>query len=239
MLSVASFASASPGATVLSGNAASTPLPTWQNAYDWPAGHGYFGFVQTADRSGYGFSQGSPSGAGLWLWPQGAQRYERGGAQWSYAAPGTTRILKATVRISYKPRLLSHHCVRASLSDGSDQRDSVVFCKPPGPPAGTGDVEIRLGDPAPNPTAGKLSVRIEVACAEPDPGACQKQIPASDAERAGLHTSLVDMTLVDDDDPTLYPGGVWYDLRDRYVDGRETHGLWVRPMRGRACAKPR
>jgi hypothetical protein len=156
LLGPASSVSASQGPTVLNGNAASTVLPTWQNVYDWQAGHGYFGWVQAADQAGYGFSQGRLSGSGLWLWPQGAQRYQPGGAQWSYTAPGTTRILRANVSISYKPKLLSHHCVRVTVDDGTDERDSVGFCKPPGPPAGTGEVEIRLGDLDTNPKARKL-----------------------------------------------------------------------------------
>jgi len=173
----------------------------------------------------YSFAQGRPSGAGVWVWPTGDRRYPPGWAQWSYTAPGTTRLLSAKVALSYTPRLLSHHCVRVAAYVGDEQRGGTVFCKPPGPPAGVGNVDVDLGDPAENPTAKQLVLRIEIPCKKNNDKACNKYIPAAPPEQNGVRFSTVDMVLVDDDKPVPAPAGEWWDLRDGYVNGQGTHGL--------------
>jgi hypothetical protein len=178
-----------------------------------------------ADAGAYAFAQGRPSGTGAWIWPTGGRRYSAAYAQWSYTAPGTTRLLKAKVVLSYAARLLSHHCVRVAALVGGEQRDSVSCCKPPGPPAGEGNVEVNVGDPAQNPTATQLVLRIEGPCDKTNPTACEKTIPPASPEENGIRFKTVDMVLVDDDAPVAEPGGEWYDLGDQYVDGRHTHGL--------------
>jgi hypothetical protein len=229
-LQIGSIASANAGGqvTLLRGNHASTPLPTWRNTYDWPAGHGYVGMASgssAADPAAYSFARGLPGAPGAWLWPTGGRRYSPAFAGYSYSAPGTTRILSAVVRLTYPPRLLSHHCVHVFLTDGALERDGKTFCKPPGPPAGEGAVEIALGDPAANPTAKQLALRLELPCAHSNRRACDKNIPVADPRQNGVRFERVDMTLVDDDRPVPMPAGDWFDLRGRYVNGMRRHNL--------------
>lgn len=163
------------------------------------------------DAGAYSFAQGRPSGAGVWVWPTGGRKYAPAYAQWSYTAPGTTRLLKAKVTLSYTPRLLSHHCVRVAAFVGAEQRDSVSFCKPPGPPAGEGNVEVNIGDPASNPTSKQLVLRIEVPCDKNNAKACEKNIPTASVEQDGVRFKTIDMVLVDGDNPFSHPrasGGI-------------------------------
>src|SRR5437660_1352182 len=76
-----------------------TTLPTWTNLYDWPAGHGYAGWQSTTSAApgAYGMQTALGGNPGLWLWPVGGQRYGPGYAEWTYTAPGTTRVLSATI----------------------------------------------------------------------------------------------------------------------------------------------
>lgn len=205
-------------------------LPTWRNLYDWPSGHGSVGWAQasTAPDGAYTFARGLSAGPGLWVWPTGGRTYQPGAAEWRYRAPGTTRVLKATVQLAYPPRLLSHHCIGVVLRDAAGgERSATRFCKPPQPPKGNPAVlTLTLADPvAAAPTTKDVAVRLELPCDKPNPSACAKNVPSADPVKDGLQIRSVDMTLVDDDAPVPAPAGEWYDLRDRYVNGQRTHAL--------------
>src|SRR3954454_2752739 len=92
--------------------AAGTPaLAAWRNLYDWPAGHGHFGwneFSSAPDPADYGFARGTADGPGLWVWPTGDDRTYTPPtvAEWRYPAPGTTRARSVAVELDYAPRLL-------------------------------------------------------------------------------------------------------------------------------------
>jgi hypothetical protein len=174
------------GTAVADVGSAGTSLPAWSSDYDWQAGSGYFGWSPSGpgiDVAAYAFARGLTADPGLWLWPSGGS-YAPGVAEWAYPAPGTTRLLKATARLAYPPRLLSHHCVRAVLQDASGaERDATTFCKPPQPPAANpATVTLSLADPTPSdPRSTRLSLGIELPCAAPNPDSCTKTIPVATA----------------------------------------------------------
>lgn len=208
-----------------------TRMLTWDNVYDWSAGHGYYGWdsaTSGAEPSGYSFATGLPAGSGLWVWPTGGRSYSSGHAEWIYEAPGTTRALSARVEVTYPPRLLSHHCIAIVLSDDAgSERDAVRFCKPPQAPKGNpASVTLALADPSSDsPKAKYLAVRLELPCTKKNPKACSKHIPVAEAVQNGLQVRRVEMRLVDDDLPVLAPASEWYELRDQYVNGQGQHNL--------------
>jgi hypothetical protein len=206
----------------------STALPTWRNLYDWPGGHGFVGIDPNGDRSLYSFAAGLPSGPGAWVWPSGGHTYPSGAAAWDYVAPGTTRALRATVQLAYPPRLLSHHCIAVSLFDaGGAERNATRFCRPPQPPTSNpAVVDLQIADrQTGSPATKRVSLRIELPCAKAT--GCTKTIPVADAVNDGLQIRSLDMTLVDDDAPVLRPSGAFWDLRDHYIDGKQTYPLTV------------
>lgn len=94
------------------------PLATWQSGYDWAARHGYGGWNEEStavDSGAYSFARGLPGGPGLWIWPTGDRRYEPGSGEWVYRAPAASRIAAVRARLSYDPRVLSHHCIHVEL----------------------------------------------------------------------------------------------------------------------------
>lgn len=211
--------------------AADTTLPTWQNLYDWANGHGYVGWhANTSSAADYGLESNLGGNYGLWLWARGGQHVytQDDFAEWTYTAPGTTRLLHTTLSFSYRNKLLSHHCIDIgfrTLSGVVVTRQE--FCQPAHPPDSQDLTNVRLEDPSANPTSKVLYLRIHVDCG----GAttCAKTIPALDPlATAGFVRFLkVDMTLVDEDNPTLEPSGPLYDIRNTYINGTRTYGVTV------------
>lgn len=189
------------------------PIPTptgltWRNLYDWPNGHGYAGWhtASSAPAGAYGAQSALGGQSGLWLWPTGGTSYSYVNGnyvEWTYTAPGTTRISSAQVSLAYKNKLLAHHCIDVGLRTGSTIVYQNEHCEPVQPPDSQRQVNLTLADPAANPTAKTLYFRIRVDCG----GAttCAKNIPQLDPLSTGGYARLlkVDMTLVDDDNPVL------------------------------------
>src|SRR5205823_640796 len=85
--------------------AATTTLPTWRNVYDWPRGDGYVGWHSASSSTAdYGVDAALGGQDGLWLWPRGGQHAYTPGdfAEWTYTAPGTTRLETASLTFSYR-----------------------------------------------------------------------------------------------------------------------------------------
>jgi hypothetical protein len=194
-------------------------LPTWRNLYDWPNGHGYVGWhtASSGQAGAYGMQPNLGGNYGLWLWPVGGTSYSYSQgqyAEWTYTAPGTTRLASATLILSYRNKLLAHHCLDVGFRDGSG---AIVthneHCTPVKPPDSQRQVTISLVDPATNPTSKVLYFRIRVDCG--GAGTCSKNIPQLDPLSTGAYARLqkVDMTLVDDDVPVVTPSGLLWDLR--------------------------
>jgi hypothetical protein len=187
--------------------AAATTLPTWRNVYDWAGGDGYAGWHSAASSAqDYGTVAALGGTYGLWLWATGGKKAYTPGdyAEWTYTAPGTTRLADASLSFAYRNKLLAHHCIDVGFRDGAG---AVVahreYCQPPEPPDSQDRVTLALADAAANPTAKVLYVRILVDCG----GArtCAKTIPSKDPLTTGGFVRVlgVDMTLVDDDQPTV------------------------------------
>jgi len=215
-------------ALVFAGGAASrnqtgTSLPTWGNLYDWPLlHHGYAGWHQaTSSATDYGLQAELGAEPGLWLWPRGGKHAYTPGdyAEWTYTAPGTTRLKSVQLSFEYSNKLLAHHCVEVGFRDTTGAVvDQSVDCKPDGRTAS-------LLDPADDPTSKVLFFRIRVDCG----GAptCSKTIPSKDPLKNGAFARLLkaDMTLVDDDDPTVTASGPF--AEQDYVNGSSSYGLTV------------
>lgn len=206
-----------------------TSLPTWRNLYDWASGGGYAGWHgDTSSAADYGIDTDHGGEYGLWLWPTGGrQAYVPGDwAEWTYTAPGTTRLESATLSLSYANKLLAHHCVEIGFraADGSTT-DGRSFCGPVKPPDSQGLTTVQLEDPAANPSSKVLYVRIRVDCG--GAATCARTIPALDplANGAFVRVTRVDMTLVDDDAPVVQPSGALWDVRDHFIDGTAAYGV--------------
>ncbi len=208
-----------------------TTLPTWRNLYDWPNGHGYVGwhYATSALDSRYGNASNLGNNPGLWLWPVGVQRYTPNYAEWTYTAPGLTRISTANLSFAYRNKLLAHHCIEIGLRtlDGVIvQQDQ--WCQPALPPDSQRDVQVALADSKNNPTAKVLYFRIELPpCNGGDP--CEKYIPTLDPLTVGGYARLkfADMILVDDDAPQLLPSGDFFDLMNDYPGVGQSYGLTI------------
>jgi hypothetical protein len=206
-----------------------TTLPTWRSFYDWPNGNGYAGWhANTSSTTDYGLMPALGGNYGLWLWAKGGQHVytQNDYAEWTYTAPGTTRLSSTTLSFSYRNKLLSHHCIdigyRTLAGDVITHQD---FCQPAHPPDSQDLTSVQLTDPSANPTAKVLYLRIHVDCG----GAptCQKTIPQLDPLATGgfVRFLKVDSTLVDDDNPVAQPSGALWDIRDQYVDGTQTYDV--------------
>lgn len=182
-----------------------TSLPTWRNFYDWPNGHGYVGWHSSSSRTGaYGIEQNLGGKAGLWLWPAGEQDYTASDfAEWTYTAPGTTRIAKVDLSFAYRNKLLAHHCLVVGLRSTTGVVAQNEWCQPAQPPDSQREVPVTLVDPSSNPTSTTLFVRIRVDCKNAT--SCSKHVPALDplVNAGTAQLKLVDMTLVDDDAPQI------------------------------------
>lgn len=108
-------------------------LPVWNSTYDWPSSHGYNTWTatkQTALPDGYELREGYQGKPGLWLWPKGSfalggllpKLYPPGYAEFSYTAPGTTRIARAILETEYRSSLYATHCTEFGLRVGTASR---------------------------------------------------------------------------------------------------------------------
>jgi hypothetical protein len=205
-------------------------LPTWRNLYDWPNGHGYVGwYAGSSSQAGAYRAQSALGGQyGLWLWPAGGSSYSYSNgnyAEWTYTAPGTTRIADAQVLFAYRNKLLAHHCIDVGFRTGTTIVYENEHCKPAAPPDSQREVTVSLVDPSTNPTTKTLYFRIRVDCG--GAATCSKNIPALDPLWTGGFARLlkVDMTLVDDDNPWVTPSGPFYDLNTQYTNGASSYPL--------------
>lgn len=208
-------------------------LPTWQSVYDWPGGNGYSGWASellSADPAAYGLERAHGGRAGLWTWPTGDREYQPGGAAWTYAAPGTTRIARIQLDLAYADKLFAHHCLDVRLTAGSEVRASSRSCSPPDAAPDPAHHMVALSDPSPQPRATRVEVRVGMpVCNNPAPRPCSKWIPALDplVNGAFLRVNRADMVLVDDDAPAVAASGALRDLDGRYIDGRGTYDVTV------------
>lgn len=218
--------------------------PIWNSTYDWPAGSGYNTWTankQTPLPQGYQTTQGLGGQPGLWIWPVGSPaasgKYPPGYAEYYFRAPGSTRIARASLDVSFRPALYSHHCTDIGLRSDTAVRMNFRDCPPPNPGNSNtqtgGPVHTRniaLFDPQASPTAKEAFVKLEMpTCNSGDPQACSKDIPANDPQGNGyfLRTNRVAMTLVDDDLPVVTLSNSLWDKRDGYVNGSHTLPLTV------------
>lgn len=223
-------------------------LPIWNSAYDWSNSHGYNTWTatkQTALPEGYELRQGYSNKPGLWLWPKGSfalgglfpKLYPPGYAEFSYAAPGTTRIARASLETEYRSALYLTHCTEFGLRVGTTSRSRNRDCIAPAPDR----IEIGMGgeksfrkvalfDPSDAPTAKDLYVKIDVPKCPPLPdSACSKLVTGGDPLTGGayLRANKVSLTLVDDDLPIVTTSGAFYDLAGKYIDGKESYPLTI------------
>ena len=208
-----------------------TTLPTWRNLYDWPNGHGYAGwhYATSATDSRYGADTNHGGNYGLWLWPVGGQQYTPNYAEWTYTAPGTTRISTVNLTFAYRNKFLAHHCLEVGLRtlDGTIVSQN-KWCKPALPPDSQRDVQVKLADPNNEPTAKVLFFRVEFpACPDPSSPSCSKYIPQLDPLTTGANArlKLADMIVVDDDNPLIQPTRPLWDIRDHFIDGTQTYAV--------------
>ena len=203
-------------------------LPTWRNLYDWPNGHGYVGFHSATSSSAlYSLATNLGGNPGVWIWPAGGDYPDGGYAEWTYTAPGTTRISTVTLSFAYRNKLLAHHCIVVGLRTATTVVTQTEWCKPAKPPDSQRDVQLTLADPSANPTSKTLFFRVRMDCKN-NPG-CTKHIPSLDPlQSAGTaRLKFVDMTLVDDDLPVVTASGELWELGENYSNGREVYGVTI------------
>lgn len=203
-------------------------LPVWGSAYAWGDGDGYAGWEKQYHLTDGSYARETGGAApGLWIFPTGGQRYIPGRAGWGLTAPGSTRIARATLALEYRESLFAHHCLRVALDAGTQTRDERLICRPPVPPGGRTDYQLALADPDAAPRATQVSVQVVVPeCGGKAPDDCAKWIPAP---QPGLfvHVKGAQLTLVDDDDPSVSLSGALIHLDGRYIDGQRIYPLHV------------
>lgn len=209
---------------------AAASIPTWGNLYDWPNGHGYVGWHAASSSPGdYGMQPALGGGSGLWLWAKGGQHvYTKSDyAEWTYTAPGTTRLQSMTLSFAYRNKLLAHHCIEIGFRTLAGALITHQdFCQPAHPPDSQDLTNVSLDDPAPSaPSSKVLYLRIHVDCG--GAATCTKTIPQLDPLATGGYVRFlkVAMTLVDDDNPVAQPSGPLWDIRDHYVDGTSDNAV--------------
>lgn len=222
--------------------------PVWNSTYDWMNGHGYNTWTaakQTSLPEGYEMRHGYENRPGLWVWPKGSyslgglfpKLYPPGHAEFAFTAPGTTRIARAKFDTEYRSSLYLSHCTEFGLRTGTTSRAKNRNCAAPLPDrieVGTsGEKSFRkvsLFDPAADPTSKDLYARIEIPKCTPLPDlACSKLIASLNPLTAGAYLRLgkVELTLVDDDLPVVTPSGPFFDLRNKYIDGKSSYPLVI------------
>jgi hypothetical protein len=218
------------GASSTTSQAGQASLPTWRSFYDWSHGNGYVGWhTASSDPVDYGIQSANGGQYGLWLWAKGGQHVytQTDYAEWTYTAPGTTRLLSSTLSFSYRNKLLAHHCIEVGYRTlaGVKVADE-DFCQPAHPPDSQDLTNVHIADPNPgSPTAKVLFLRIHVDCG--GAATCTKTIPTQAPLTNGNFVRFlgVDSTLVDDDLPVANPSGPLYDLHDHFIDGSQNYGV--------------
>ena len=225
-------ASAQTGMLNGSRSANDTRLGTWRSIYDWPDGDGYAGWQSSSSSpADYGLATGLGGKPGLWLWAKGGQHVytQNDYAEWTYTAPGTTRLARTALSFTYQTSLLSHHCIDVGFRTalGTVITHQEICRGGPHAPSSQDVTNLQLVDPAPNPTSTVLYLRIHVNCG--GAATCHKTVPQLDPLRtaATVRFLRVDSTLVDDDNPVTQPSGTLFDLSDHFVDGTQTYGVTV------------
>jgi hypothetical protein len=205
-------------------------IPTWGNLYDWPNGHGYVGWhAASSSPDDYGTQPALGGRNGLWLWAKGGQHVytESDYAEWTYSAPGTTRLQSTTLSFAYRNKLLAHHCIEIGFRTLAGALITHQdFCQPSHPPDSQDLTNVRLDDPvASAPSSKVLYLRIHVDCG--GAATCTKTIPQLDPLATGGYVRFlkVAMTLVDDDLPVTSPSGPLWDIRDQFIDGTQRYGV--------------
>ncbi len=226
----------------------SITLPVWNSTYDWPNVHGYNTWTankQTSLPDGYEMRQGYQNRPGLWMWPKGSyslgglfpKLYPPGYVEFSFSAPGTTRIARAKLDTEYRNSLYLSHCTEFGLRNGTTSRAKNRNCSAPVPDrveVGTSGErafrKVSLFDPSGEPTAKDLYARLDIPRCPPLPdSACSKLIASLDPLTAGafMRIGKVELTLVDDDLPIVTTSGSFYDLRGRHIDGKSSYPLAI------------
>jgi hypothetical protein len=204
-----------------------TSFPTWSNDYPWlsDSSQGYVGIQHdtTAQDDAWGFATNLGGNPGLWLYPIGGQRYTPGEAEFTYTAPGTTRIVNASLDIAYRNKVLAHHCLNLGLRTGDQIIDSNNNCQPVQPPNTKDQFHVDLADPS----GSAKTVYFQLQMPPCESGPCEKEIPQLDPLKNGGYARLKSLTmvLVDDDTPQVSLAG---ELTDQvYVSGTKSYGLTV------------
>ena len=220
-------------AAVLALPARADASATWKSGYDWPGGHGYAGWEidrATDDPAAYGVQTNLGGRPGAWLWLAGGREYRPGSAAWRLRAPGTTRIRSGRVHLRLVNKLFAHHCVRTGLDAAAGTAGAERLCSPPEREPEDARWTVNLDDGRDEPASKEVSVRVDMpVCNNPAAKPCSKWIPILDPLKNGASVLVeaVDLTLADDDLPTVIPSGPFRELDGRYVNGRETHDLVV------------
>jgi len=144
-----------------------TTLPKWENDYNWSRGDGYAGWHSSSSsaQGTYGIQNNFLGHYGLWLWPAGGKYARNDYAEWTYTAPGTTRISAAKLWFLYRNKLLAHHCLEVGLRTASGTvLDQNTHCKPTWWPDWQRGGGAFLVDRAANPAATVLFFRIRLGC---------------------------------------------------------------------------
>jgi hypothetical protein len=199
-------------------------FPTWSNDYPWAsdAGQGYVGWQHdTTDADGaWGFDTNLGGNPGLWLHPVGKQRYS-GEAEFTYTAPGTTRLVSASLDIAYPNKMLAHHCLNIGLRSDAQVIDSNVRCNPSDANAMADPNHVELSDAA--GTAKQFYFQLAIPPCQAGP--CDKYIPSLDPLKNGGYARLKSITfvLVDDDAPQVSLDGEL--TQQTYINGTKSYGL--------------
>jgi hypothetical protein len=205
--------------------AVTTTLPMWDDPYPWStdSSQGYVGWHHNTNELGaWGFASNLGGNPGLWLYPIGGERYS-GEAEFTYTAPGTTRLVSASLDIAYLNKMLAHHCLNIGLRSGAQIIDSNVRCNPSDVREFADPFHVDLADPS--GTATELFFQLAIPPCQVD--TCDKYIPSLDPLKNGGYARLksVRMVLVDDDTPQVSLAG---ELTDQvYISGTKSYGLTV------------
>jgi hypothetical protein len=203
--------------------AVTTTLPTWSNDYPWSsdASQGYVGWHHdTTETGAWGFATNLGGNPGLWLYPIGGERYS-GEAEFTYTAPGTTRLVSASLDIAYLNKMLAHHCLNIGLRSGAQIIDSNVRCNPSDVREVADPYHVELSDPS----ASAAEFFFQLAIPPCQVETCDKYIPSLDPLKNGGYARLksVRLVLVDDDTPQVSLAG---ELTEQtYINGTQSYGL--------------
>jgi hypothetical protein len=195
--------------------------------YDWAAGSGYGGWQARTSGPDQAFrlDAGLAGQPGLWIAPTGGD-YAPGFAEWRYTAPGASRLAGASLVLSYRNKLLAHHCVRVGLRSQTGEVAARELCEPAQKPDSQTRVDVTLTDPDSVPSATELFFQVAMPdCGKPE-NACTKHIPGEDPLKSFARLQSASVSLVDSDAPTVAAGGPLHELGG-FVDGKRAYGVTV------------